>query len=149
MNRKIFIFIILGLALSGCGTTPISKADGPRPGKKEILLGIFEGKLPCADCPGIQTRLTLTQEGKFIDIGHFTLKETYLERSVKPLETKGEWTVIKGTLQDDNAVVYELTPDNSKQLRYFLKTDDTGVKQLDKDGNEIDSKLDFTLKKVK
>jgi hypothetical protein len=64
------------------------------------------------------------------------------------LETKGEWTVIKGTAQDDNAVVYELRPENSKRVLYYLKVGDSKVKALDKDGNEIDSKLNFSLKKV-
>lgn len=143
-----FRALLLGTTLCGCAALPAQKEESAGE-KTEILLGIFQGKLPCADCPGINTVLTLTQEGKYIDIGHFTLKETYLERSVKPLETRGEWTVIKGTAQNDDAVVYELSPEGSKQPRYFLKVDGTEVKMLNRNGNEIDSRENFTLHKIK
>ena len=148
MCKKIStLLLILGSVLSGCRATP--SGSGLEKGQPEILLGIFQGVLPCADCPGIETRLTLTQEGKFIDIGHFTLAETYLERSVKPRVTQGECTVIKGTAQDENAVVYELRPNHSKPILYFLKQGETKVKQLDREGNEIASKINLTLRKIK
>jgi copper homeostasis protein (lipoprotein) len=137
------LLVVLAVGIAGCASAPANKGY-----PKEILLGVFEGKLPCADCPGIDTRLTLTQEGKYVDIGHYTLKQTYLDRGVQPLESRGEWTVIKGTAQDDNAVVYELRPDHAKRILYFLKMGDRKVKMLDKDGNEIDSPLDFSLAKV-
>ena len=38
--------------------------------------GVYEGVTPCADCPGIQTRLTLHADGRF------DLRTQYLERQV-------------------------------------------------------------------
>ena len=46
-----------------------AKAEAP---KKHV--GEFSGKLPCADCPGIETKLTLNEDGSFL------LDETYLEK---------------------------------------------------------------------
>ncbi|HTC21755.1 MAG TPA: copper resistance protein NlpE [bacterium] len=143
MRQIMTALLAVAVGIAGCASTPANQGY-----PKEILLGVFEGRLPCADCPGIDTRLTLTQEGKYVDIGHFTLKQTYLDRSVQPLESRGEWTVIKGTAQDDNAVVYELRPGPSKRILYFLKMGDRKVKLLDKDGNEIDPQLDFSLSRV-
>ena len=148
MNKKTSILLaVLGASLLGCRTEPLGGGGEGAP--REIRLGVFEGTLPSADCPGIDTRLTLTQEGKYIDIGHFTLEETYRGRDAKPRVTRGEWTVIKGTAQDENAVVYELRPGHSKPALYFLKRGETKVERLDREGNETASKAGFTLRKVR
>src|SRR5690606_254893 len=40
--------------------------------------GVYEGVVPCADCPGIEHRLTLEQSGGY------QLETRYLERSPAP-----------------------------------------------------------------
>lgn len=48
--------------------------------------GIYEGVLPCGDCPGIKTRLTLQRDGSF------ELTTQYLERQVAPQSAHGRFT---------------------------------------------------------
>ncbi len=48
--------------------------------------GTYEGVLPCADCPGIRTRLVLHDDGRF------ELQTQYLERDVKPRAASGRFT---------------------------------------------------------
>lgn len=48
--------------------------------------GVYEGVLPCADCPGIKTRLTLQRDGSF------ELTTQYLERQVAPQGAHGQFT---------------------------------------------------------
>lgn len=48
--------------------------------------GVYEGVTPCADCPGIQTRLTLHKDGRF------ELRTQYLERQVATQTAHGTFT---------------------------------------------------------
>ena len=59
-----------------------AKAEAP---KKHV--GEFSGKLPCADCPGIETKLTLNEDGSFL------LDETYLEKKDGQFNAKGSYEV--------------------------------------------------------
>ena len=51
------------------------------------LSGTYEGTLPCADCPGLQSIITFNPNGTF------NMEETYLERSESPTITEGEWAL--------------------------------------------------------
>jgi hypothetical protein len=57
--------------------------------KKSEISGTYEGTLPCADCPGLQTLITINSDGTF------HMEETYLERSESPTVTDGAWTIDK------------------------------------------------------
>jgi heat shock protein HslJ len=48
--------------------------------------GVYEGTTPCADCPGIKTRLTLNRDGTY------ELMTQYLERPVAPATVRGRFT---------------------------------------------------------
>lgn len=68
--------------------------------------GTYEGVLPCADCDGIKTRLTLVDS-----TGVYTLVEEYLKDGVKPIETKGKyhWSKDGGTIVlDKDGVQYKV-----------------------------------------
>ena len=54
---------------------------------KSTLNGTYEGTLPCADCPGLQTLITFNSDGSFY------MKETYLESDVEPIITEGKWVL--------------------------------------------------------
>ena len=59
-----------------------AKAEAP---KKHV--GEFSGKLPGADGPGIETKLTLNEDGSFL------LDETYLEKKDGQFNAKGSYEV--------------------------------------------------------
>ncbi len=48
--------------------------------------GAYEGVLPCADCPGIETRLTLNRDGGF------ELSSLYIGRQKAPLLARGQFS---------------------------------------------------------
>ena len=121
---------------------PSSRTEPPLEGP---LLGIFEGTVPCADCPGIDMRLTLVEDSAYSAEGAYELSLTYLERSVEPFVTKGRWTTERGTPSDPDATVYALDPDMPDRTQRFLRVDADTVRILDREGNEIDSSLPLDL----
>lgn len=110
-------------------------------------LGTFKGNLPCADCSALETELTLTQKDAATAEGTYTLTETYVGKG-DPLTSTGEWTTVRGTPTDADAVVYELNPDNPAEVQYYLKVSDTELKMLDNDKNEIQGPFNYILTKV-
>ncbi|PVD54134.1 hypothetical protein DC498_01725 [Terrimonas sp.] len=114
-----------------------------------VLLGTFEGVIPCADCGGIKTELTLYQDAANSDNNSYTLKETYLggKTGDTTFTSTGKWDILKGIKTDKEAVVYFLNYEEPDDSRYFLKQSDTAVLMLDKDQNIIASNLNYTLKR--
>ena len=84
-----------------------AKAEAP---KKHV--GEFSGKLPCADCPGIETKLTLNEDGSFL------LDETYLETKDGQFTAKGSYEV-----SADGAFV-TLKEEGNDKPRVFLVEED-------------------------
>jgi hypothetical protein len=150
------------LALGGCGK-PAPKAPIPvttvpasqviagavaAPGEEPMVLR-YAGDLPCADCPGIRTELTLTRKAKGWAEGSYSLSETYLERG-GPKVTTGDWTTLRGDATDENASVYQLDPDHTEKQRNFLRVgDDLELKALDRDMKRGPKGLPDTLKRVR
>jgi hypothetical protein len=73
------------LCLAGCNTLAVSTTALP---------GVYRGTLPCADCAGIETTLTLRRDGTF------TLSRQYQGREMftAPLET-GRWRRREGVIE--------------------------------------------------
>jgi uncharacterized lipoprotein NlpE involved in copper resistance len=114
------LFLAAGLALAG-----------PAAGEP-LVLGPYEGVLPCADCPGIRTELTLRRKAAGWAEGTYRLVETYLDRG-SPQVTQGEWTTLRGDAVNEDAVVYELNPDKPDRARHFERVDDKTVSALGRD----------------
>lgn len=100
----------LVLALTGCARAPES-----------LLVGAFAGDLPCADCPGMATTLTLVRKDSGWAEGRYLMVQDYRERAVPPLVTTGEWTTLRGAADDPDATVYQLDPDNPEGSQNFRK----------------------------
>ncbi|MDR3273260.1 MAG: copper resistance protein NlpE [Flavobacteriaceae bacterium] len=85
--------------------------------------GAYKGTIPCADCEGIKTELTLNADQTY------TLSETYLggKSDGKPLESKGKYTF--------DAATQKIVLDNADKTEY--KADGGKLIRLDTDGNEI------------
>ncbi|PTT35852.1 copper resistance protein NlpE [Chryseobacterium sp. HMWF028] len=85
--------------------------------------GTYEATVPCADCPGIKTSLTLNNDKTF------SITEEYLERNSKnqdkgsfAWDTTGSMITLKG-----------------KSANYKYKVGENILIQLDMEGKEIDS----------
>lgn len=95
--------------------------------------GTYRGTLPAADCPGIETSLTLSDDGSYI------LHMSYLERDTEFDET-GSYTV-EGNL-------LTLQPDDGENPGYY-KVEENRLRHLDADRQPITGDLAdcYVLKK--
>jgi uncharacterized lipoprotein NlpE involved in copper resistance len=87
------------LALAGC-SSPSGSVAAPNPDPAHNSrnavdwAGTYQGVLPCADCPGIRTRLVLQPDGRF------ELSRQYIDRQAAPLVRTGriEWNEAGNTI---------------------------------------------------
>lgn len=102
----------------------------------KAFAGTFTGTLPCADCPGIETRLVLAADGTY------TITESYQERSAPELKGDGTWTV------EENDQRLRLDPNSkSDNDRLFAVLSQDEIRQLDAEGKPIESTLPYNLKR--
>lgn len=104
----------------------------------------FQGVLPCADCPGIRTKLTLLPGPRV-----YVLRETYLDHGAT-FTTVGRWGEEPGVLEEvPTAAVLRLDghPDGPP-LAYVARTDRETLRMLDLEGRWIDSDLPYELRRV-
>lgn len=84
--------------------------------------GTYQATVPCADCPGIKTVLTLNKDRTF------TISEEYLERKSKNED--------KGTFEWDLAG--RVVTLKGKNSNYKYKVGENTITQLDMSGKPID-----------
>ena len=102
-----------------------AKAEAP---KKHV--GEFSGKVPCADCPGIETKLTLNEDGSFL------LDETYLEKKDGQFNAKGSYEV-----SADGAFVTLKEEGNDKPIVFLVEEDAAYLVDKVGDAKKPDYKL--------
>jgi copper homeostasis protein (lipoprotein) len=109
---------------------------------------LYSGMMPCADCSGIRTSLTLSRDAQGAP-STFTMSETFVGRpAAGNRKTNGTWAVVRGDAADKKAVVYQLHSSASTSTTSFLKIDDNTLSLLDGDLGQIPSSLPHTLKRV-
>ncbi|ADY51751.1 protein of unknown function DUF306, MetA and HslJ [Pseudopedobacter saltans DSM 12145] len=88
--------------------------------------GTYTGMLPCADCEGIKTTITIHHDGTFES------KSEYVGKGDKPLEEKGtfSWN------NSGNKIIAKIGTEN---LQY--KVGEGYIQQLDENGNAITGNL--------
>jgi copper homeostasis protein (lipoprotein) len=118
------------------------------PAEQPVLLGTFAGVTPCADCPGIETRVTLMQYTPYSAEGTYELSLTYLESDGATYTETGVWTTERGTSTNPDAEVYALYAEGNETPARYVRLTENAIRQLDGDGNEIDPNLPFTLLRV-
>ncbi|HLA55695.1 MAG TPA: copper resistance protein NlpE N-terminal domain-containing protein, partial [Flavobacterium sp.] len=99
-------------------------------------LGVYKGKLPCADCTGIETSLELSEDFTYL------MTSKYLGKKVKTLEQKGTFSWNEA----ENAIV--LDNKGHEPVQYLVGNNT--LTQLDMSGKKITGKLapNFILKKI-
>ena len=98
-------------------------------------LGTYEGTLPAADCPGIQTTLTLAPDGSY------ALHLKYIDRDSE-FDEKGAFTVKENLLT--------LTPSEGGQPQYY-KVEENRLRRLDAEKQPVTGALadNYVLQKIK
>jgi len=99
----------------------------------------YEGILPCADCEGLKTELTLNRDLTY------NLKETYLATrdGDKTFTSSGKWRKIK----DGKGDLIQLNYDKPKKLYNFRVLDEDRLKVVDKQGKDISCPFNLVLTK--
>lgn len=101
------------------------------------LPATFEGKLPCADCPGTMWILKLSPDQSF------RLDMEYLDRQSKgenKINKTGQWKLDKGQRK------LTITQKNQPDERFEILDANT-LRKLDMDGRPILSELNYVLKR--
>ena len=139
------MFILAAALLAACGGNTQKKAasggaetvaEAPDMHTAETsldYLGVYKGTLPAADCPGIETTLTLAPDGSY------ALHLKYIDRDSE-FDEKGAYKV-KGNL-------LTLTPMDG-QPEYY-KVEENQVRKLDADKQPVTGALaeNYVLKKT-
>ncbi len=109
----------------------------------------YSGTLPCADCSGILTKLTITSPDSIVH--HFKMTETYQglnNKGDQDFNSEGIYLISKGSVNDPEAVIITLNPDKDKNLqRYFQIINEDELRMLDRDQKAIPGNLNYSLKK--
>ena len=120
------------------------------------VLGVFEGRTPCNEivfeftgippherCLKVKWQLTLYQDQKM------GAPSTYLFRGTGTVRT-GTWTILNGTKNNPEAMVYQLRADDSQQITSFLSVGDDHLFLLDKELNLLvgNALFSYTLSRV-
>ncbi len=160
MNQKLLGLTCLGaFALAACtreSPHPATDASAPAPVTTDVnsapakvapsshatdpdfdqraFAGTFTGRLPCADCPGIDVTLALHADGAF------QLTHVYQERPDATRRMDGSWTAGSGTR------VLRLDPGNKTDVEQLYTIDSHDrIVMLQADGEPIDNGLDYSL----
>lgn len=115
----------LALSLSACATSAPSPDPAHNSQNALDWAGIYRGVLPCADCPGIETVVTLESDGRFVR------QTRYLEKGDREFRTEGRFRW--------NAAGSEITLEGDEPLRY--RVGENHLEQLALDGSRITGPL--------
>ncbi len=117
---------------------PADDADPPSeaPFDTKGFAGVFSGTLPCADCPGIDTEITLNRDGTY------TLHQVYRDRGGS-FDSDGTWTA------EENGTRVRLDPNSkSEDDRLFAVVSHDQVDQLDLEGKPLETQAPHSLKRT-
>ncbi|MCU0924056.1 MAG: copper resistance protein NlpE [Burkholderiaceae bacterium] len=103
MRKTPAVVLLVSAALAGCMPRQDVGLPDPDPAhnSRNALdwAGVYEGVTPCADCPGIRTRLTLLGDGRF------ELSTQYIDRQPAPQTVQGRfsWNTAGSTITLEGA----------------------------------------------
>src|SRR6185312_3733854 len=81
MIKKIFIIPIVIASFFSCTSSKHLST------LKQKAVAEWKGKIPCADCEGINYNINLANDGSF------TEQSVYIGRQVSPFSSSGSWTI--------------------------------------------------------
>ena len=129
------------------GTRLAQAMPGAPPPTKRALAplveGPFVGVLPCADCEGIRTELTLYRAAGSRAPAFFHLRRTYIGREPEAIvETQGPWTE-PGSGPRDRRV--RIDPFREQERMHLRRVDDATLELLDRDEKPIETRANLRL----
>lgn len=158
---KFWLFLTIGIALTACkehikkDEFDLIHLEKKMPGIADKIkelkgLKVFQGNIPCADCPMIKQRLAIKGD----TAGIFRLTETYVEGSEDGdavLVTTGEWRKILFTdslnRKEWRYYLSEGTINDSSRIQQY-RIMKNKINQLDINGKSIKSNFNYSLKLI-
>jgi hypothetical protein len=133
---KRLLVLLSALLLCACDSSPPPGAAIPLNAGQ--LDGSYEGVLPCADCSGVSTRLTLLSNNRYL------LQEIFLGKSALVFNDHGRWTLSLGGKRVD------LISNRRSYTQYFSGLSVNELRALDRQGNaSSDNRVNRSLRRVK
>lgn len=112
-------------------------------------VSIYEGILPCADCPGIATTLKIYQGDGTMESHTFELITIYKGKNHgKQLSEKGTYNLERGLEDDPDGTVYILNwdkPENKHIYYGYYSSNPDKIYLLNNKREIIKSELDYSL----
>lgn len=138
--------------------TPVDPGEilfsSPKLNDKSLQL-IFEGRTPCQEiatehpemnagqsCFKIKWRLILNRDSITHEPTTCTIRNIV---NNQPRDVRGNWTIIKGTATNTDAIIYRIQVDNLAEPVLFLLGDEEVLFFLDKDYNPLTGNRDFSF----
>lgn len=112
---------------------PPAASSAPSESSLSVLPATFVGILPCADCPGIRYQVNLFPDHTFVS------RVTYEERNLS-LDHRGHWQ-----LTSEGKILVLRWEDQGQEK--FAVRDVHTLRKLDVEGHEIESKLNYDVKR--
>lgn len=140
MKKYLFLVLCAFVFAVACNEKPQARREalGGADSVLSAYLGSFNGILPCADCEGIDTELTLNEDGTF------TLIEFYLSQESDLYLTEGAWQLSP----DSSYVILTPAPEEGRAARrLFFALNGIDLDMLDINAKPIDSTLNYTLRR--
>lgn len=153
VRALIGVGVAVALSLAGCRSAAAPPARSAQPpgstvSKDPAVVGTYAGTLPCADCGGISTTLTLMSKSPLhTGDGTFVLTEEYLgsRDGDRRVDSRGRWIILRGTPDDRDATVYQLTFNDATRLMFVRRISEEVLRVLDREQREIRSNASYTL----
>lgn len=130
MMKSIYC-ILISLIMLSCGSTKNTTQQVPDEHNSQNALdwdGIYRGTLPCADCEGILTTITLQKDM------NFSLKTRYLGKSDSVYQEHGKFK------WNNAGSEITLNPSGSKE-KFIYRVGENTLTRLDQNGNKITGEL--------
>ena len=128
-NRRRLLTALAMFCFAACASAPKEPSPGA-PGQATTIVK-YAGTMPCADCMGIRTVLTLYSEP---GPTRYELTETYVgtKDGDRSFPTSGRWTILRGSATDVDATVYQVAFDRPDRTVNYLRNGDDQLILLDR-----------------
>ena len=129
----------VAISVSDQATSPVIIA-GSKP------LGTYSGKLPCADCSGVQTSIAFyAEDSARSPVGYYVRTSAYLGKPTVFIDA-GKLLLQRGTPADPKHTIYTLKSNTSDHLESYLLQGDT-LAPMGEDGKPIQAPFNLSLKR--
>jgi uncharacterized membrane protein len=142
LRSSLLFALAVAFAAAGCASPG---TGGALAAATKVADGPFFGTLPCADCDGIRTELTLYRAGGAP--AGFLLRETYLGRpqGANVFESAGPWQEVGSHGSGGSGRIVRVDPYQPQGRRNFLRVGASALELLDRDERPIASRADLRL----